>query len=54
MLDSEGEELGEGSLLSPLLECLNRDVKKVVTLLVADPQPDYRLVQVSAIVASDR
>lgn len=54
MLDSEGEEAGEGSFLTPLLECLNQDVKKVVTLLVTDPQPDYRLVQVSAIVASDR
>ncbi|XP_035521820.1 probable crossover junction endonuclease EME2 isoform X1 [Morone saxatilis] len=40
MLDSEGEEVG--SFLSPLLECLNRDAKKVVTLLVTDSQPDYR------------
>ncbi|XP_051274373.1 probable crossover junction endonuclease EME2 isoform X1 [Dicentrarchus labrax] len=42
MLDSEGEEVGVGSFLSPLLECLNRDAKKVVTLLVTDSQPDYR------------
>lgn len=44
MLDSEGEETGVGSFLSPLFECLNRDAKKVVTLLVTDPHPDYRLV----------
>ncbi|XP_076615489.1 essential meiotic structure-specific endonuclease subunit 2 [Chaetodon auriga] len=42
MLQYEGEEGGVGSILSPLLECLNRDVKKVVTLLVTDSQPDYR------------
>ncbi|XP_075890552.1 essential meiotic structure-specific endonuclease subunit 2 [Nelusetta ayraudi] len=42
MLDSEGEEPGEGSYLSALLEHLNRDAKKVVTLLVKDAQPDYR------------
>ncbi|XP_054454817.1 probable crossover junction endonuclease EME2 isoform X1 [Anoplopoma fimbria] len=41
MLDSDGEETGMGSLLSPILECLNRDAKKVVTLLVTDSQPDY-------------
>ncbi|XP_050922474.1 probable crossover junction endonuclease EME2 isoform X2 [Lates calcarifer] len=41
MLDSDGEETGVGSFLSPLLECLNRDAKKVVTLLVTDSQPDY-------------
>lgn len=44
MLDSDGEETGVDSFLSPLLECLNRDAKKVVTLLVTDCQPDYRLV----------
>lgn len=54
MLDSEGEEAGEGPLLSPLLERLNRDAKKVVTLLVTDSQPDYRLVHVSVIVACYR
>lgn len=54
MEGSEEGEAGEGSLLSPLLECLNRDAKKVVTLLVTDPQPDYRLLHVSVIVASDR
>ncbi|XP_039990603.1 probable crossover junction endonuclease EME2 isoform X2 [Xiphias gladius] len=42
MLDSEGEETGVGSFLCPLLECLNRDAKKAVTLLVTDSQPDYR------------
>lgn len=42
MLDSDGEEPGEGSYLSPLLERLNRDAKTVVTLLVKDSQPDYR------------
>lgn len=47
MLDSEGEEMGAGSLLSPLFEFLNRDAKKVVTLLVTDSQPDYRSVHVS-------
>lgn len=47
MLDSEGEEPGEGSFLTPLLECLNRDAMKVVTLLVTDSQPDYRLVSVT-------
>lgn len=45
MLDSEGEEAEEGSSLSPLLGLLNVDVRKVVTLLVRDSQPDYRLVQ---------
>ncbi|KAI3365659.1 hypothetical protein L3Q82_010733 [Scortum barcoo] len=42
MLDSEGEETEVGSFLGPLLECLNRDAKKVVTLLVTDSQTDYR------------
>ncbi|XP_035001006.1 probable crossover junction endonuclease EME2 isoform X1 [Hippoglossus stenolepis] len=42
MLNSEGEETGVGSFLSPLLERLNRDAKKVVTLLVTDSQQDYR------------
>ena len=44
MLNSEGEETGVGSFLSPLLERLNRDAKKVVTLLVTDSQQDYRSV----------
>lgn len=44
MLDGEGEETEVGTFLSPLLECLNRDSKKVVTLLVTDIQPDYRSV----------
>uniref|UniRef100_A0A3Q3S1M9 Essential meiotic structure-specific endonuclease subunit 2 n=1 Tax=Mastacembelus armatus TaxID=205130 RepID=A0A3Q3S1M9_9TELE len=42
MLDSEGEEMEAGSFLRPLWECLNRDVKKVVTVLVTDSQSDYR------------
>ncbi|XP_019939029.2 probable crossover junction endonuclease EME2 isoform X1 [Paralichthys olivaceus] len=42
MLNSEGEETGMGSFLSPLLEHLNRDAKKVVTLLVTESQQDYR------------
>lgn len=42
MLDSEGEEPGKGSYLGVLLEHLNRDAKKVVTLLVKDAQPDYK------------
>ncbi|XP_053197319.1 probable crossover junction endonuclease EME2 [Scomber japonicus] len=42
MLDSEGDETGRDSFLSPLLECLNRDDKKVVSLLVTDCEPDYR------------
>lgn len=47
MLDSEGEEIEVGTFLGPLLECLNRDAKKVVTLLVTDLQPDYRSVYLS-------
>lgn len=50
MLDSEGDETVKDSFLSPLLECLNRDAKKVVSLLVTDCQPDYRLVCLSVIV----
>lgn len=42
LLDNEGEEPGEGSFLGVFLERLNRDAKKVVTLLVKDAQPDYR------------
>ncbi|KAF3853486.1 hypothetical protein F7725_014174 [Dissostichus mawsoni] len=42
MLDSNEEQTGAGSFLSPILECLNRDAKKVITLLVTDPQQDYR------------
>ncbi|XP_034415390.1 probable crossover junction endonuclease EME2 [Cyclopterus lumpus] len=43
MLGSEGEETGMGSFLGPILECLNRDAKKVVTLLVTDSQlENYR------------
>ncbi|TKS89929.1 Crossover junction endonuclease EME1 [Collichthys lucidus] len=42
MLDSEGDEAVLGSFLCALLECLNRDAKKVVTLLVTDSEPDYR------------
>lgn len=53
MLDSEGEETRMGSFLNPILECLNREAKKV-TLLVSDSQTDNRLVYVSVNVASDR
>lgn len=42
MLDSEGEETETGSFLSPLLECLNHDAQKVVTLLVTDSESNYR------------
>ncbi|XP_074520059.1 essential meiotic structure-specific endonuclease subunit 2 isoform X2 [Halichoeres trimaculatus] len=42
MLDSEEEDTGTGSVLSPLLECLNRDAEKVVTLLVIDSETHYR------------
>ncbi|XP_029934339.1 essential meiotic structure-specific endonuclease subunit 2 isoform X2 [Myripristis murdjan] len=42
MLESDGEESPVESVLSPLLECLNRDAKKVVTVLVTDSQPHYR------------
>ncbi|XP_068161531.1 probable crossover junction endonuclease EME2 [Antennarius striatus] len=41
MLDSKEEETAVDSLFSPLLEYLNRDVKKVVTFLVTGAQPDY-------------
>ncbi|XP_074476223.1 essential meiotic structure-specific endonuclease subunit 2 [Sebastes fasciatus] len=41
MLDSDGEDTGMGSFLSPVLERLNRDAKNV-TLLVTDSLPDYR------------
>ncbi|XP_068439413.1 probable crossover junction endonuclease EME2 [Clinocottus analis] len=42
MLDSAGEETETESFLGQILECLNRDAKKVLTLLVTDSQPDYR------------
>ncbi|XP_040033137.1 essential meiotic structure-specific endonuclease subunit 2 [Gasterosteus aculeatus] len=42
MLDSGGQETGMGSFLSPILEYLNRDDKKLVTLLVTHYQSDYR------------
>ncbi|XP_041672477.1 probable crossover junction endonuclease EME2 [Cheilinus undulatus] len=42
MLDSEGEDTRTRSVLSPLLECLNRDAKKVFTLIVIDFQSDNR------------
>ncbi|KAF7667696.1 hypothetical protein LDENG_00049010 [Lucifuga dentata] len=38
MLESESEDLGEELILSPLLQSLNRDDKKVVTVLVIDLQ----------------
>ncbi|CAJ1080906.1 probable crossover junction endonuclease EME2 isoform X2 [Xyrichtys novacula] len=43
MLDSDEEETGTGSVFSLVLECLNRDSKKVVTLLVIDSQTQYRV-----------
>ncbi|XP_037319220.2 probable crossover junction endonuclease EME2 isoform X1 [Pungitius pungitius] len=42
MLDSGGEETGTGSFLSPVLEYLNRDDKKLVTVLVTHSPADYR------------
>ncbi|XP_061564227.1 probable crossover junction endonuclease EME2 isoform X2 [Cololabis saira] len=42
MLDSEEEETGTSTVLSPVFECLNKDAKKVVTLLVLDCEPDHR------------
>ncbi|KAM8837793.1 essential meiotic structure-specific endonuclease subunit 2 [Spinachia spinachia] len=42
MLDSGGEEAGMGSFLGPILEYLNREEKKLVTLLVTHDQTDYR------------
>ncbi|XP_053720892.1 probable crossover junction endonuclease EME2 isoform X2 [Synchiropus splendidus] len=41
MLDNEEDELEGGVLLRPLLECLNRDAKKEVTLLVMDSQAEF-------------
>ncbi|MED6265666.1 hypothetical protein CHARACLAT_027869 [Characodon lateralis] len=40
MVDSEGEEMEMGTVLSPLLECLNRKANKVVTMLVTDFESD--------------
>ncbi|KAM9817687.1 essential meiotic structure-specific endonuclease subunit 2 [Neosynchiropus ocellatus] len=40
MLDSEEDELEGAVFLRPLLECLNRDAKKEVTLLVMDSRAD--------------
>uniref|UniRef100_A0A3Q3CVC8 Essential meiotic structure-specific endonuclease subunit 2 n=1 Tax=Haplochromis burtoni TaxID=8153 RepID=A0A3Q3CVC8_HAPBU len=42
IIHSQAVETGVGSFWSPLLEFLNRDGKKVVTLLVTDSEPDYR------------
>jgi len=54
MLGGEGEETGVGAFLGPILECLNRDAKKVITLLVTDSQlEDYRSVSTAMLVASD-
>lgn len=41
LLDSREEESGEGSVTDPLLEGLNRDTGKVVTLLLTESHPDY-------------
>ncbi|MEQ2316193.1 hypothetical protein AMECASPLE_030172 [Ameca splendens] len=40
MVDGEGEETEMGTVLSPLLECLNRKANKVVTMLVTDFESD--------------
>lgn len=42
IIHSQSVETGVGSFWSPILEFLNRDGKKVVTLLVTDSEPDYR------------
>ncbi|XP_063337448.1 probable crossover junction endonuclease EME2 [Pelmatolapia mariae] len=42
IIHSQGVETGVGSFWSPILEFLNRDGKKVVTLLVTDSESDYR------------
>uniref|UniRef100_A0A3P8PET6 ERCC4 domain-containing protein n=1 Tax=Astatotilapia calliptera TaxID=8154 RepID=A0A3P8PET6_ASTCA len=42
IIHSQAVETGVGSFWSPILEFLNRDGKKVVTLLVTDSEPDYR------------
>ncbi|KAM4524147.1 essential meiotic structure-specific endonuclease subunit 2 isoform 2-T2 [Odontesthes bonariensis] len=47
ILDSEEEERGMGAVLSPLLELLNRDANKLVSLLVTDCVPDHRSVCLS-------
>ncbi|XP_047233734.1 probable crossover junction endonuclease EME2 isoform X4 [Girardinichthys multiradiatus] len=44
MVDSEGEEMEMGTVLSPLLECLNRKANKVVTMLVMDFESDQGLL----------
>ncbi|KAM6897808.1 LOW QUALITY PROTEIN: essential meiotic structure-specific endonuclease subunit 2 [Xenentodon cancila] len=44
-LDGDGEEAGTSTVLSPVFECLNKDAKKVVTLLVLDCEPDHRSVE---------
>uniref|UniRef100_A0A8C6TJC2 Essential meiotic structure-specific endonuclease subunit 2 n=1 Tax=Neogobius melanostomus TaxID=47308 RepID=A0A8C6TJC2_9GOBI len=41
MLDNEGDAMGSTSYLSPLLEFLNWDAKKVVTILVTDSPLEY-------------
>lgn len=41
MLDNV-EETGSESILVPVLECLNRNAKKMITLLVTDS--DYRSI----------
>lgn len=47
MLDSEGD--GTGTVPRPLLECLNRDTTKVVTMLVTDSEAVYRPVCLSVL-----
>lgn len=40
MIDRRGEESGEGSVTDPLLEGLNREARKVVTILLTESHPD--------------
>lgn len=44
MLDSGEGESGEGSGTHPLIEGLNREARKAVTLLLTDPHPEYLFV----------
>lgn len=40
MIDRREEESGEGSVTDPLLEGLNREARKVVTILLTESHPD--------------
>lgn len=41
LLNSREDESGEGSVTNPLLEGLNREMRKVVMLLLTESHPDY-------------